>query len=217
MTPTIVKKPPSKKPPTLGPTENGILLTPEEFDTADFVEGWRYELIHGVLIVSPIPGESEADPHEELGYWLRSYKQNHPQGVCLDSTLPERTVRNGDNRRLADRLIWAGLGRLPRRLDGPAIVVEFVSSGRRNRTRDYQTKRDEYQGTGVKEYWVIDRFDRCMVVFTRRAGQTKYRVVRENQTYKTRLLPGFELPLLQWLTMADAWIDEEDEANGTQE
>jgi len=29
----------------LGPQSNGMLLTPEEFDAAQFEEGWRYELI----------------------------------------------------------------------------------------------------------------------------------------------------------------------------
>jgi hypothetical protein len=39
----------------LGPRSAGVLLTTEEFDRARFVEGWRYELINEVLVVSPIP------------------------------------------------------------------------------------------------------------------------------------------------------------------
>ena len=37
----------------LGPRSAGVLLTTEEFDRARFVEGWRYELINEVLVVSP--------------------------------------------------------------------------------------------------------------------------------------------------------------------
>ena len=33
-----------------------------------FVEGWRYELINEVLVVSPIPSRSERDPNDEIGY-----------------------------------------------------------------------------------------------------------------------------------------------------
>src|SRR5437879_5248900 len=88
----------------IGPECNGILITPSEFDKADFEDGWRYELINGVLIVTPIPLENEADPNEELGYWLRSYRDHHPQGSALDVTLFERTLRTGQNRRRADRL-----------------------------------------------------------------------------------------------------------------
>ena len=39
----------------LGPRSAGLLLTPAEFDRARFREGWRYELINGVLVVSPTP------------------------------------------------------------------------------------------------------------------------------------------------------------------
>src|SRR5205823_2951491 len=37
----------------LGPWSAGLLLTLDEFDAAEFEEGWRYELIHEVLVVSP--------------------------------------------------------------------------------------------------------------------------------------------------------------------
>src|SRR2546425_7316432 len=101
---------PRKEKPAFGPESNGILMTPEEFDRADFEEGWRYELINGVLIVSPIPSLGEADPNDELGYWLRKFQEEHPQGTALNLTVPERTIMTGKNRRRADRAIWAGLG-----------------------------------------------------------------------------------------------------------
>jgi Uma2 family endonuclease len=189
-----------------GPEANGILLTPAEFDRADFEEGWRYELINGVLVVSPLPSESEVDPNEELGYLLRAYRETHPEGSALDATLPERIVRTGRNRRRADRLIWAGLGRLPRRHELPTILAEFVSGRKRDQIRDYETKRDEYLAIKVEEYWVIDRFRRTMTVFT---GKGRKRVVREDQVYSTPLLPGFELPLARLFRLADRWPSEE--------
>ena len=97
----------------LGPRSAGVLLTTEEFDRARFVEGWRYELINEVLVVSPIPSLNERDPNEELGYFLRTYQESHPQGSALDLTIGEQTIETKKNRRRADRVIWAGLGRLP--------------------------------------------------------------------------------------------------------
>jgi Uma2 family endonuclease len=222
MTPTLLKK--KKRTPKevveFGPESNGMLMTPEEFDNADFDNDWRYELINGVVVVSPIPSESEADPNEELGYWLRNYRDSHPKGSCLDMTLQERYIRTGSNRRRADRVIWAGLGRRPNRWETPTIVAEFVSKGTRNRVRDYETKRDEYMNISVKEYWLIDRFDRCMIVFTRQGGKTKPRVIREHQIYKTPLLPGFELPLAKLLAfaveLADRGEGEDEQAQGIQ-
>lgn len=176
-----------------GPCSAGIPMTPEEFDRADFVEGWRYELINGVLVVTPVPLNNEVDPNEELGHLLRQYRDQHPQGQALDTTLFEREVKTGPNRRRADRVIWAGLGRLPNRGETPTIIVEFVSAGKRSWKRDYETKRDEYLPLGVKEYWVVDRFARTLPVFTGEAGKAKSRVIRERQTYKTKLLPGLAL------------------------
>lgn len=200
-----------KRRQSIGPEANGTLMTPEEFDRADFDDFWRFELINGVLIVSPIPSEQEADPNDELGYWLRKYQEDHPEGASLDKTLPERYVHIGGNRRRPDRVIWAGLGRLPRKNEPPTIVVEFVSAGKRDRERDYEVKRDEYLSIAIKEYWIIDRFERNMVVFSRKGGKLRKRLIRENQTYKTPLLPGFELPLAPLLALADEWTGEEEQ------
>jgi Uma2 family endonuclease len=160
-----------------------------------------------VLIVTPIPLEKEADPNEELGYLLRRYKHDHPQGAALDKTLAERTVYTRRNRRRADRLIWAGLGRLPRPKENPTIIAEFVSRGKRNRVRDYEEKRDEYLKIKVAEYWVIDRFERTLTVFSRQGNRTRKRVVAEKETYTTDLLPGFELRLAELLALADQWSE----------
>jgi Uma2 family endonuclease len=184
-----------------------MLMTPEEFDTAtEFDELYTYELIHGVLIVSPPPGESERDPNEELGHILRTYKSDHQTGSALDKTLSEQYVRMPDSRRRADRVIWAGLGRIPDpRTDVPAIVIEFVSSRLRDRVRDYEEKRRQYQAIGVQEYWIIDRFRRIMTVFRGRPGEPAEQFIKENEVYRTALLPGFELPLARLLKVADDW------------
>ncbi len=183
-------------------------MTPREFDRADFVDGWRYELINGVLVVSSTPSLNERDPNQALGRWLLNYQETHPQGSALDFTIHEHTVVTGHNRHRADRVIWTGLGRLPRRNEIPSVVVEFVSAGKRNLIRDYEAKRDEYLAGGVQEYWVIDRFRRTLTVFTRRGRKTRKRVFHEDQVYVTDLLPGFELPLARLFALANRWQEE---------
>jgi Uma2 family endonuclease len=193
---------------TIGFECAGIRMSEDEFDAADFDDQWVYELINGVLVVSPIPGEAEVDPNEELGRMLRNYRESHPKGKSLDRTLPERYVQWPKNRRRADRLIWAGLGRRPMpKRDVPAIAVEFVSHGRRNWLRDYSEKLEEYMALGVLEYWVIDRFDRTMTVFTKTRGKQHRRVVRATQVYRTPLLPGFQLRLAVLFKLADEWTE----------
>jgi Uma2 family endonuclease len=188
-------------------SSNGMLMTPEEFDAViDYDDRFVYELIHGVLIVSPAPGVTERDPNEELGFLLRDYQHNHPLGEILDKTLYGQYVPLPDGRRRADRAIWAGLGRVPNtQTDIPTIVVEFVSKRTRDRVRDYEEKRREYQTIGVREYWVIDRFARTMNIFKNEAGASSEVVVKAEETYQTPLLPGFVLPLGRLLKVADDW------------
>ncbi len=189
----------------LGPRSAGVLLTTEEFDRARFVEGWRYELINEVLVVSPIPSLNERDPNEEFGYFLRTYQESHPQGSALDLTIGEQTIETKKNRRRADRVIWAGLGRLPEPNEPPTIIIELVSKGKINRERDYVAKRAEYREIGVKEYWIIDRFSKTMTICLFAADRDQELVFAANQTYSTTLLPGFELPLRRLLELAERW------------
>jgi Uma2 family endonuclease len=191
----------------IGRKSNGMLMTPEEFDAiTDYDDRYRYELINGVLVVSPIAAEAEADPNEELGFLLRLHKQLHKKGAALDLTLPERYIATPNSRRRADRVLWVGLGRVPDpAIDVPTIAVEFVSRRKRDRERDYEHKRKEYLAAGVVEYWIIDRFRRVMTVYRKPMRKPTGQVVNENETYRTDLLPGFELPLAQILAVADKW------------
>jgi Uma2 family endonuclease len=189
----------------LGPQSNGVMLTPWEFDDADFEPGWRYELVNGVLIVNPAPLLEERDPNEELGYLLRTYQQSHPQGSSLDFTVSEQTVHVGAHRRRVDRAIWAGLGRLPEENETPTITVEFVSEGRRNQQRDYEIKRDEYRAASVREYWIIDRFQATMTVYDFSRRKLSKKILTRRQSYSTPLLPGFKLPLARLFELADRW------------
>lgn len=192
-----------------GPGSAGTRMTPEEFDAlgpSDFVKGYNYELIRGVLVATPPVSAAEVDPNDELGYLLRAYRETHEKGAALDATLPERHVAGTPNRRRCDRAVWAGLGRQPDLVrDVPTIVIEFVSPSRRDVMRDYEEKRDECLSAGVVEHWVIDRFRRTMTVYRKsRIGHT-FQIVTEAQNYETALLPGFVLPLARLLARADRW------------
>jgi Uma2 family endonuclease len=186
----------------LCPQVAGITMTPEEFDHADFERGFRYELIRGVVVVSPMTSPFERGPNELLGYWLLDYQLRHSQGSQLDGTLSENDIFIGDQRRRADRVIWAGLGRMPRVEETPTIAIEFVSAGKRSLLRDYEDKRREYASVGVQEYWVVNRFDRTLTVYR---GPTEVSVLKENDTYNPQLLPGFELRLIELFEAADRW------------
>lgn len=189
----------------LDPSLNGVSMTPEEFENAEGVEGWRYQLLHGVLLVTPAPLINERDPNGELGYLLRRYDESNPQST-LDVSVSEHDVITSAGIRRVDRAIWAGLGRLPDVKETPTIAVEFVSAGRRSYLRDYEIKRDEFIEAGVLEYWVFNRFESTLTVFSKDdAGKTSSRVFTSGQDYLTPILPGFKLPLARIFELANRW------------
>ena len=195
----------------IGPGMAGTLMTPEEFFTAeDWDERYRYELIKGVLVVTPPPGEGERGPNELLANLLYDYKKL--EGAALDYTLPEHDIQIGDTIRRADRVIWTGLGKMPNvRRQIPTIAIEFVSNSRRDRRRDFEQKRDEYLSVGIAEYWVIDRFRRQLTVFRLDGDDVTEQVIVDGEVYSTTLLPGFELKPGSLFEEADKLRDAQDE------
>jgi len=196
-----------------GPRDAGQPMTPDEFEEGDFERGYRYELLKGLLVVTPAPLEEERDANEELGRWLRNYQESETRGGALDLTLPEHDLRIGSMIRRCDRAIWAGLGRHPKtrgrvaQRDVPAIVAEFPSSRPADKRRDYKEKVIEYRDLGVQEYWIIDRFRRTMTVYCWRGKRWARRTIRESDKYRTKLLPGFDLPLASLFALSDRYVD----------
>jgi Uma2 family endonuclease len=165
-------------------------MTPEEFDAiTDYDELYSYELINGVLIVSPFASRFERGPNDILSQLLRNYSDLHPGAL---ETVFEEYINVKNGRRRADRVIW--LARDPEH-DVPTIVIEFVSRRRRDWIRDFVEKKQEYMDVGVVEYWIISRFERTMTVFSRGKDGIDEKVIGEQDVYTTPLLPGFDLPL----------------------
>ena len=65
----------------LRPADHGRALTLEELESSRAVEGFRYELIHGRLEVSPLPDL----PHDDLKDWLigvlGAYSRQYPEVI----------------------------------------------------------------------------------------------------------------------------------------
>jgi Uma2 family endonuclease len=87
----------------------------------------------------------------------------------------------------------------------PALAAEVVSRG--SVKRDYETKREEYLGYGLLEYWIVDPLERRVTVLTRRGDVWAEAVFRDEQVIGSLVLPGFAT------TVAELWIDIEDDEN----
>ena len=72
------------------PSSAGLRMTPEEFDAITrFNKRYRYELVHGVLVVTPPPAAAERALNDELGRLLLNYGDRQPAGSSPESTLLE--------------------------------------------------------------------------------------------------------------------------------
>lgn len=114
----------------------------------------RYELIDGVVVMSPSPTPRHQVVALLVGAELLASSRAVPGAIVVpdvDLLLGSRGVYRPD-------LMVYGPGRftrLPERLtDAPDLVVEITSPG--SKSFDLITKRDDYEAFGVGEYWVID-------------------------------------------------------------
>jgi Uma2 family endonuclease len=121
-------------------------------------DGRRYELIDGVLHVTPAP----SDVHQlVVGAFYRAlHEYLRPTRVAraLHSPADVRKEDRAQNRVQPDvfavRLIDGKRPPYPYALSDILLAIEVESPG--NPLYDYHTKRELYLGEGVPEYWIVN-------------------------------------------------------------
>jgi Uma2 family endonuclease len=153
-------------------------------------DGNKYEIIDGVLYVTPSPRFLHERAVAELAWILRPYAT--PLGFAImprdgDVKYSERTLVQPDafvyistaERKVRD---WADVHPLQ-------LVIEVLS--RSTKRRDRTVKRDLYQGQRIPQYWIVDLDLRVIEVWTPDA------VTAERHTEQLRWQPvATEPPLL---------------------
>jgi Uma2 family endonuclease len=191
----------------LSPADRGRALTLEEFEQADALEGFRYELIDGRLEVSPEPDL----PHDDVCNWLeeilRDYKREYPDVINRISTRA-RVFVPGRRAATCPQPDLAAYHNFPhhvsRRLHrwqdvSPVLVVEILSE--ENTEKDLVRNLQLYALVpSIREYWILDPLsdpDRPTLTVHRRRGSgwQKPIVIGPGGTYTTRLLPGLALAI----------------------
>lgn len=74
----------------------------------------------------------------------------------------------------------------------PELAIEVISPT--NSANEVNAKIHEYFGAGVNEVWIVWPNESEIVIYE---SLDSLRTVRGNATLKTRILPGFELPLAE--------------------
>ncbi len=132
----------------------------EEFLAMPKEEGWNYELIDGMVMMSPRP----AMKHQRISSRLL---------VSLWGSLKEKDCEPVQEVELAlneDRLIPDLMVICNDNLDStryekpPLIAIEIVSPS--SVSRDFYTKRQKYARLGVQEYWIVSPEEKCIIVIS---------------------------------------------------
>jgi Uma2 family endonuclease len=154
-------------------------------DPENYMEG-RYELIDGELV--------ELAPESPENHFVANYlflmlvsvgvpmRLVHLRGCEVQvpvlqmgdaaNRYPDLVVLRPEHLDLMNRRLTITLDMPP-----PCMVVEVASPGKRNRDRDYNNKRAQYEAIGVDAYWIIDRQAQIVVVFE--LEQSGYKKVGE--------------------------------------
>lgn len=135
---------------------SGLLMGAEDFYAIGETQE-RYELVNGVVVMSPSPTPQHWSLIEEILFQVQAFAR--PKGgfetysetdLYVDAKMVFRP----------DLCVYARPRpkKPPLRLtESPDVIVEISSPG--NKSFDLVTKREVYERFGVKEYWSIDPND----------------------------------------------------------
>lgn len=169
-------------------------------DYAAFPEdGHRYELVNGVLYMSPSPSWFHQEVVGAFYRYLYAHVKSEDLGGVLvapiDVELAPNTVFQPDvvvllkanRKKLRDRHI----------VGAPDLVVEVVSPG--TETHDRHRKLDAYIRAGVSEYWIADPEARTVEVLTLGVGEYfSQGVYLGKATIPSQVVPGLVVPIEQF-------------------
>jgi Uma2 family endonuclease len=129
-------------------------------------DGWKYEIIDGVLYMSPPPLIRHQDVSGELFSEMRIYARRNKLGKVLEAPCGVRLP--GQKVPVEPDILFVKQERLniieERYVEGaPDLIVEILSPS--NMNYDLETKFNLYQNAGVSEYWLVNTWDKTVAIY----------------------------------------------------
>ena len=130
-----------------------------EFEQLKKEEHLTYELIDGILMMSPRPSLEHQSISGNIYFELRTVL-NHSN--C--KPIQEIDLVMDKNNLVPDLAVICNDDLKGTRYEkAPMIVIEIASLS--SVSRDYVTKRHKYEQLGIQEYWVVSPDEKCIDVF----------------------------------------------------
>lgn len=153
-------------------------------------DGHRYEIIQGVLLMSPAPETAHQGVIARINQYLCEQFFSTNRGLVLTAPIdvvlsPKKVVQPNILVLLADHL-----DRMQEKCirGAPDLVVEVISPG--SFTYDRLVKHDLYEQAGVSEYWLVNLREQSIEVFVlETSGYHSLGLFREEQILQSRLIP----------------------------
>ncbi len=172
-----------------GPLHVGRRVTREAYlDLPD--DGYKYDMIEGVLQLTPSPLFEHGRAAGRFMGRLQSFLTKNPIGVAvpeIDVLLPD----GGDVLRPdISFILTEHMGIVIQHIHGaPDLVCEILSDS--TAVRDRGIKADRYLKSGVTEYWLVDPRDRSVAVLY---NETRTTWIEQTQApFPSRVLPGLSI------------------------
>lgn len=165
-------------------------------DYAALPEDKRYQLINGEIIEMPSPSTLHQRIVGRIFQGLANYADKTGLGEVfiapLDCYFSEHETFQPD-------IIFVSAENLHRvkekRIEGPPdLVVEVISKS--TAYYDLRHKKEVYESSGVKEYWIVDPMEEVAEILSLPAAAlSPGKKVKFNESIESGLLPGFKLLL----------------------
>lgn len=159
-------------------------------------EGAPYQLIGGELVMTPSPVPYHQDILGKLFYTLKKFVEENAFGrvyiAPLDVYFTETDTYQPDIIFISkDRLSIIG----EKKIEGPPdLIIEILSPA--TAYYDLRLKKDVYEQSGVKEYWIVDPIQKTMEIFVNKASRFEpVSSARREGEVNSEILKGLSMSL----------------------
>ena len=159
-------------------------------DYAALDDGKRYEILDGVLYMTPAPGESHQNVAGNISFYFKLYVQFAGQGMVYSGPFdvelaPSYVVQPDVLVVLRENLHKLRHSHL---IGAPDLTVEIASPS--TVKIDRQAKKDAYARAGVLEYWIVDPIAQTIKIFALEKGTYRQLgIFSEQDTLPSKIVP----------------------------